>query len=106
MRRNARAARAATLAIGPALALELASRFAAQATDTPQAGNSQHVLKAEADGPDATDRENPALASPVGGPMGVGQAAAAAPTASTERGSWTCSKCGFRGFWYGGPHCA
>jgi hypothetical protein len=24
---------------------------------------------------------------------------------STERGSWKCSGCGFRGFWSGGVHC-
>lgn len=41
--------------------------------------DSQHVLKAEASGPDATDRESPAHASPVGGPMGAGQPAAAGP---------------------------
>jgi hypothetical protein len=39
----------------------------------------QHVLKAEAARPDATDRGAPAYASPVGGPTGAGQAAAAAP---------------------------
>ncbi len=44
-----------------------------------QARNSQHVLKAEGASPDATDRENCANASPDGGPMGAGQAAAAAP---------------------------
>lgn len=43
--------------------------------------NSQHVLKAEGESPDATDRENCVNASPDGGPMGVGQAAAAAPAA-------------------------
>jgi hypothetical protein len=41
---------------------------------------SQHVLKAEGASPDATDRDAPAHASPVGGPMGAGQAAAAAPS--------------------------
>jgi hypothetical protein len=41
--------------------------------------DSQHVLKAEASGPDATDREYPSTASPVGGPMGAGQPAAAGP---------------------------
>lgn len=40
---------------------------------------SQHVLKAEAHKPDATDRESTANASPVGGPMGAGQPAAAGP---------------------------
>jgi hypothetical protein len=41
--------------------------------------DSQHVLKAEAERPDATDRESPANGSPVGGPMGAGQPAAAGP---------------------------
>jgi hypothetical protein len=41
--------------------------------------NSQHVLKAEGESSDATDRETCVNASPDGGPMGVGQAAAAAP---------------------------
>lgn len=50
----------------------------ALAQDTPRQ-DSQHVLKAEAARPDATDRENPANASPVGGPMGVWQPAAAGP---------------------------
>jgi hypothetical protein len=40
---------------------------------------SQHVLKAEGASPDATDRGNRANASPDGGPMGVGPAAAADP---------------------------
>ena len=48
------------------------------AEQTFEGRDSQHVLKAEAARPDATDREN-APASPVGGPMGAGQAAAAAP---------------------------
>jgi hypothetical protein len=39
----------------------------------------QHVLKAEGASPDATDRGTCANASPGGGPMGAGQAAAAAP---------------------------
>lgn len=54
------------------------SVFALAGINTPER-DSQHVLKAEAARPDATDRESPANASPVGGPMGVGQAAAAAP---------------------------
>ena len=41
--------------------------------------DSQQVLKAEPATADATDREIPADASPVGGPMGVGQPAAAGP---------------------------
>jgi hypothetical protein len=51
---------------------------------TPQR-DSQHVLKAEAARPDATDRETHAHASPVGGPMGAGQAAAAAPPGEAFR---------------------
>lgn len=51
----------------------------ASETTTPESRNSQHVLKAEAARPDATDRENPGMASPDGGPMGVGQPAAADP---------------------------
>lgn len=53
--------------------------------------DSQHVLKAEGASPDATDREHAPMASPDGGPMGAGQAAAAAPTGDTEkpmRGTW------------------
>lgn len=45
----------------------------------PEGRDSQQVLKAEAATPDATDRDAPADASPVGGPMGVGQPAAAGP---------------------------
>lgn len=41
--------------------------------------DSQQVLKAEAATPDATDRENPAMRSPIGGSMGTGQPAAAGP---------------------------
>jgi hypothetical protein len=48
-------------------------------TELLEGRNSQHVLKAEGESPDATDRENCANASPDGGPMGAGQAAAAAP---------------------------
>lgn len=44
-----------------------------------QAQASQHVLKAEAATPDATDRGAPAITSPDGGPMGAGQPAAAGP---------------------------
>lgn len=47
-------------------------------TNTP-AQSVQPVLKAEASTPDATDRDATASTSPVGGPMGAGQAAAAAP---------------------------
>lgn len=24
---------------------------------------------------------------------------------TSDDGAWTCSVCGYRGFWYGGPHC-
>ena len=41
--------------------------------------DSQHVLKAEPARADATDRESHAHTSPVGGPMGAGQTAAAVP---------------------------
>jgi regulator of replication initiation timing len=54
--------------------------------DTPQQ-DSQQVLKAEAATPDATDREPPAIGSPVGGPMGAGQPAAAGPSDATLQ--WT-----------------
>jgi len=48
--------------------------------------DSQHVLKAEAARPDATDREIPAAtASPVGGPTGAGQPAAAGPAGAQLR---------------------
>lgn len=40
---------------------------------------SQHVLKAKAARPDATDRDTPAICSPSVGSMGAGQAADAAP---------------------------
>lgn len=45
----------------------------------PPALDPQHVVKAEAATPDATDRGTPATTSPVGGPMGAGQSAAADP---------------------------
>lgn len=45
-------------------------------TNTPTRGL-RHVLKAEGCGPDATDRERPANASPGGGPVGAEQPAAA-----------------------------
>jgi putative phage-type endonuclease len=48
------------------------------ALNTPLQG-SQQVLKAEASTPDATDRVASAYASPVGGPTGAGQPAAAGP---------------------------
>jgi regulator of replication initiation timing len=46
--------------------------------DTPEQAP-QQVLKAEAEGPDATDRGEPVTPSPDGGPMGAGQPAAAGP---------------------------
>lgn len=60
-------------------------------SNTPRRG-SQHVLKAEAgceSRPDATDRETPANASPVGGPMGAGQPAAAGPTGALRIALWS-----------------
>jgi hypothetical protein len=54
------------------------ARGAAPVSLTTKPG-AQQVLKAEAERPDATDRDAPAHRSPVGGPMGAGQAAAAAP---------------------------
>jgi hypothetical protein len=50
----------------------------ASTMNTPEQAT-QQVLKAEAETPDATDRDAPANASPVGGPMGAGQPAAAGP---------------------------
>lgn len=52
---------------------------AASTTPLLEGRTSQHVLKAKGASPDATDRETCANASPDGGPMGAGQAAAAAP---------------------------
>jgi hypothetical protein len=58
----------------------LAAGVPARETNTPESRDSQHVLKAEAARPDATDREIPgSSASPSGGSMGVGQPAAAGP---------------------------
>lgn len=57
---------------------ESTGEILAPATDTPEQG-AQQVLKAEAPGPDATDRDAPATTSPDGGPMGAGQPAAAGP---------------------------
>lgn len=53
-------------------------------SELPRAGLRQ-VLKAERESADATDRETPATRSPVGGPTGVGQAAAAAPAGRARR---------------------
>lgn len=46
--------------------------------------DSQQVLKAEPATADATDRETPAMRSPVGGPTGAGQPAAAGPVAEPD----------------------
>ena len=54
-----------------------AQRAKAARKEYTEALGSQQVLKAEAATPDATDRDAPADASPVGGPMGVEQPAAA-----------------------------
>lgn len=56
------------------------STATAKAGRMPEGLDSQHVLKAEGASPDATDRDAPATTSPVGGPMGAGQTAAAAPS--------------------------
>ncbi len=53
--------------------------LAAPDSEYPEGRTSQQVLKAEGDGPDATDRNCSANASPDGGPMGAGQPAAAGP---------------------------
>lgn len=58
------------------------------AAQTFEGRDSQHVLKAEPATADATDREN-APASPVGGPMGAGQAAAAAPAGGIRVALWS-----------------
>ncbi len=57
----------------------------------------QQVLKAEPATADATDRGAPADASPVGGPMGAGQAAAAAPAVepATLKLGTICERLGF-----------
>lgn len=69
-----------TYALGDGVPVELEARPAAPAPNEYTARReSQHVLKAEAARHDATDRDTPAIISPVGGPMGAGQAAAAAP---------------------------
>lgn len=53
-------------------------------TEIPEARGFRQVLKAERSGADATDRETPANSSPDGGPMGAGQAAAAAPAGAVR----------------------
>lgn len=64
---------------------------------------SQQVLKAEAPAPDATDRENQASTSPVGGPMGAGQPAAAGPVVEVEIAA-NCVTDDERGTRLVGPH--
>lgn len=59
------------------------------AAQTFEGRDSQQVLKAEPTTADATDRDAPAMASPVGGPMGVGQAAAAAPAGGIRVALWS-----------------
>lgn len=54
----------------------------------PEGRDPQHVLKAEGASSDATDRGNRATASPGGGPMGAGQAAAAAPSGEPPPSHW------------------
>ena len=54
---------------------------------TPEVRDSQHVLKAEPEMADATDRDDPANASPSVGSMGVGQPADAG---SLERQQVIC----------------
>jgi len=75
------AAQIAESAKAEALAAEGRFRLSAQTTSITPVPDSQQVLKAEAARPDATDREQPAIVSPRGGAVGVGQAAAAAPIA-------------------------
>lgn len=67
------------------------------ASPIPEGPSHQQVLKAEGASPDATDRVEPANTSPVGGPMGAGQAAAAAPAgepATLNLGA-ICDRLGF-----------
>ena len=64
----------APIKAGPSTVFELAAGIHGT---TPR--DSQHVLKAEPARADATDRESHAHTSPVGGPMGAGQTAAAVP---------------------------
>lgn len=59
------------------------------AAQTFEGQDSQQVLKAEPATADATDRDAPAMTSPVGGPMGAGQAAAAAPAGGIRVALWS-----------------
>ena len=75
-----------------------AARQAIEQARITQGQDSQQVLKAEPETADATDRETPANTSPVGGPMGAGQAAAAAPVAdepATLKLGLICERLGF-----------
>lgn len=60
-----------------------------KATEFTAGLDSQQVLKAEAATPDATDRDAPATTSPVGGPMGAGQPAAAGPAGELRIAIWS-----------------
>lgn len=60
---------------------ELESFRAAHPAPKIEGPTPRHVVKAEGSGPDATDRGRSAMASPGGGPTGVGQPAAAGPGA-------------------------
>lgn len=59
-----------------------AAAAVSQAKEYTEGRDSQQVLKATAATPDATGREIPANVAQVGGPVGAGQAAAAAPVAN------------------------
>ena len=81
--------------------LEAAQREAARLAalvprETPEAQDSQQVLKAEAATPDATDRDAPANASPDGGPMGAWQPAAAGPLVTDEPATVSTGEIGKR----------
>lgn len=60
------------------------------AAQIPEGREAQHVLKAEGDGPDATDRATPAMTSPRVGAMGASQPAdAGAPAESIRIALWS-----------------
>lgn len=63
-------------------------RPAKAGSEIPEGQTPQHVLKAEAARPDATDRGESADASPGGGPMGAGQPAAAGPAGELRIALW------------------
>lgn len=60
-------------------------------TPTPNsvAWRAMRHLESLAPGPDATDRDVPVTTSPVGGPTGAGQPAAAGPTAALRFALWS-----------------